>query len=57
MEREERGGKPMKCNYCQRNYKDLYIQEDEIIPVCVPHLNDHIESYEIADQLGLIDEE
>ena len=47
----------MKCNYCQRKYKDLYIQEDEIIPVCVPHLNDHIESYEIADQLGLIDEE
>lgn len=38
----------MKCNYCQRPYKDIYIQEDEVIPVCRQHLNDHIESYNIG---------
>ena len=40
----------MKCHYCQRTYKDLYIQEDEVIPVCNYHLKDHIESQEIIDK-------
>lgn len=38
----------MRCHYCNRQYKDLYIHYDEIVPVCKSHLNDCIESFEIA---------
>jgi hypothetical protein len=38
----------MKCHYCQRPYRDIYIQEDELIPVCKSHRDDHIQSDIIA---------
>lgn len=40
----------MKCHYCLRNYKDLYIQQDEVIPVCGVHLKCHIESDQMIDE-------
>ena len=40
----------MKCHYCQRQYKYIYTDPYEIIPVCQNHLNDHLISDAMNDE-------